>query len=77
MTDKGNVIIYPKLQALIPIDRMPKYAQPAFEKLKKLNPIQSRLYHAAFESDQNILLCAPTVSTLSLFYILAMPLNVT
>lgn len=44
------------------IERLPKYAQPAFEGFKSLNRIQSRLFKAAMETDQNILLCAPTVS---------------
>lgn len=50
------------LQSLVNIERMPKYAQPAFEGFKSLNRIQSRLFKAAMETDQNILLCAPTVS---------------
>ncbi len=51
-------------QSRVPIDRLPKYAQPAFEGFKSLNRIQSRLYKAAMESDENLLLCAPTVSSL-------------
>ena len=47
----------------MPIERLPKYAQPSFEGFKSLNRIQSRLYKAAMETDQNLLLCAPTVST--------------
>ncbi|XP_071494841.1 U5 small nuclear ribonucleoprotein 200 kDa helicase-like [Diadema antillarum] len=47
-------------ESLVPIDRLPKYAQPAFEGFKSLNRIQSRLYKAALESDENLLLCAPT-----------------
>lgn len=49
-------------QSLMPIERLPKYAQPAFEGFTYLNRIQSRLCKAALESDQNLLLCAPTVS---------------
>jgi pre-mRNA-splicing helicase BRR2 len=45
---------------LVPIDRLPKYAQPAFEGFKTLNRIQSRLYKTALETDENLLLCAPT-----------------
>lgn len=45
---------------LVPIERLPKYAQPAFEGFKSLNRIQSRLYKGSMESDQNLLLCAPT-----------------
>lgn len=44
----------------VPIDKLPKYAQPAFEGYKTLNRIQSRLHKAALESDNNLLLCAPT-----------------
>ncbi|ESO86122.1 hypothetical protein LOTGIDRAFT_239637 [Lottia gigantea] len=47
-------------ESLVPIDRLPKYAQPAFEGFKSLNRIQSRLCKVTMESDQNILLCAPT-----------------
>lgn len=47
-------------ETLVPIDRLPKYAQPAFEGFKTLNRIQSRLYKTAIESEENILLCAPT-----------------
>ncbi|KAJ8921892.1 hypothetical protein NQ315_008525 [Exocentrus adspersus] len=46
-----------KLQA---IDQLPKYVQPVFEGFKTLNRIQSRLYKAALESKENLLLCAPT-----------------
>ncbi|XP_054164003.1 U5 small nuclear ribonucleoprotein 200 kDa helicase-like [Oppia nitens] len=45
---------------LVPIDKLPKYSQPAFEGFKTLNRIQSRLYKSAIESDENLLLCAPT-----------------
>lgn len=47
-------------ETLLPIDRLPKYAQPAFEGFKCLNRIQSRLWKSCMESDQNLLLCAPT-----------------
>jgi hypothetical protein len=47
---------------LYAIEKLPKYVQPAFEDFKTLNRIQSRLYKAALDSDENILLCAPTVS---------------
>lgn len=50
------------LQTLVSIDQLPKYAQPAFSGFKSLNRIQSRLFHAAIETDENLLLCAPTVS---------------
>ena len=44
----------------MPIANLPKWAQPAFEGFKELNRIQSRLYKTALESDENLLLCAPT-----------------
>ncbi|XP_076308177.1 U5 small nuclear ribonucleoprotein 200 kDa helicase-like [Tachypleus tridentatus] len=47
-------------ESLVQIDRLPKYAQSAFEGYKSLNRIQSRLYKTAMESDENIILCAPT-----------------
>ena len=47
-------------ESLVPIDQLPKYAQPAFDGFACLNRIQSRLFKAAIESSQNLLLCAPT-----------------
>lgn len=48
-------------ESLVPIDKLPKYVQPAFEDFKTLNRIQSRLQKCTLESDENLLLCAPTV----------------
>ncbi|XP_015186030.1 PREDICTED: putative U5 small nuclear ribonucleoprotein 200 kDa helicase isoform X2 [Polistes dominula] len=47
-------------EKLLPIEDLPKYVQPAFEGFKILNRIQSRLYQSILESDENLLLCAPT-----------------
>lgn len=47
-------------EMLVSVDKLPKYAQPAFEGFRSLNRIQSRLHKAALESDENLLLCAPT-----------------
>lgn len=47
-------------EKLHPIEQLPKYVQPAFEGFQTLNRIQSRLYQTALESDENLLLCAPT-----------------
>lgn len=47
-------------EELQPIDKLPKYVQPAFDGFKSLNRIQSRLWKTALESDENLLLCAPT-----------------
>jgi Superfamily II helicase len=49
-------------ETLVPIDKLPRYVQHAFEDFKTLNRIQSRLCKSALESDENLLLCAPTVS---------------
>uniref|UniRef100_A0A0N5ASB3 U5 small nuclear ribonucleoprotein 200 kDa helicase n=1 Tax=Syphacia muris TaxID=451379 RepID=A0A0N5ASB3_9BILA len=47
-------------EKLIPIGELPKFAQPAFEGMKTLNRVQSRLCEAALKTDEHILLCAPT-----------------
>jgi len=50
------------------IDKLPKYAHAAFEGFKTLNRIQSRLCKSAIETDENLLLCAPTVSYSYYYY---------
>ncbi|CAG9106243.1 unnamed protein product [Plutella xylostella] len=47
-------------ETLVPVDKLPKYVQPAFEGFKTLNRIQSRISKAALETDENLLVCAPT-----------------
>lgn len=49
-------------QVLAAIDKLPKYAQAAFEGFKTLNRIQSKLFKTTMETDENLLICAPTVS---------------
>lgn len=49
-------------QVLVAIDKLPKYAQAGFEGFKTLNRIQSKLFKTTMETDENLLLCAPTVS---------------
>lgn len=44
------------------IEKLPKYAQAGFEGFKTLNRIQSKLFKTAMETDENLLVCAPTVS---------------
>uniref|UniRef100_A0A6Q2XD83 U5 small nuclear ribonucleoprotein 200 kDa helicase n=1 Tax=Esox lucius TaxID=8010 RepID=A0A6Q2XD83_ESOLU len=39
---------------------LPKYAQAGFEGFKTLNRIQSKLFKTAMETDENLLVCAPT-----------------
>ncbi|XP_014676711.1 PREDICTED: U5 small nuclear ribonucleoprotein 200 kDa helicase-like [Priapulus caudatus] len=47
-------------ETLFPIDKLPKYSQAAFEGFKTLNRIQSRIFKTAMDSDENLLICAPT-----------------
>uniref|UniRef100_A0A8C1M4X2 BRR2 homolog n=1 Tax=Cyprinus carpio TaxID=7962 RepID=A0A8C1M4X2_CYPCA len=49
-------------QTLVAIEKLPKYAQAGFEGLKTLNRIQSKLFKTTLETDENLLVCAPTVS---------------
>lgn len=44
----------------IEISSLPKYAQEAFRSIRKLNRVQSKVYKTAMETDENILLSAPT-----------------
>ena len=54
---------YVSPQTLKPIADLPQWAQAAFGNYRTLNRIQSRLHETALHSDENILLCAPTVSS--------------
>ncbi|EPB68732.1 Sec63 domain protein [Ancylostoma ceylanicum] len=56
---EGFIIIV-IVQKLIDISELPKWAQPAFDGFKSLNRIQSRLCESALNSDEHLLLCAPT-----------------
>lgn len=47
-------------QELISVEKLPVYTRPAFEGYKSLNRIQSRICKAALETDENLLICAPT-----------------
>ncbi|CAF92185.1 unnamed protein product, partial [Tetraodon nigroviridis] len=47
-------------EALVAIDKLPKYAQAAFEGFKTLNRIQSKLFKTSMDTDENLLICAPT-----------------
>ena len=51
-------------QVLVAIEKLPKYAQAGFEGFKTLNRIQSKLFKTTMETDENLLVCAPTVSNL-------------
>ncbi|MEW5302418.1 MAG: hypothetical protein WDW36_005207 [Sanguina aurantia] len=45
---------------LVKIEHLPDWAQLAFQGYKTLNRIQSRIFRTAFESNENVLVCAPT-----------------
>ena len=47
-------------ERLVPIEELDDWAQPAFAGMKSLNRIQSRIYPAAYHSNENLLVCAPT-----------------
>ena len=49
-------------ETLKQITSLPQWAHEAFTGYRSLNRIQSRLCDAALSSDENLLLCAPTVS---------------
>lgn len=44
----------------IPISSLPDWAQKAFQGARSLNRVQTKVFPTAFESDENMLLCAPT-----------------
>ncbi|KAG5420021.1 brr2 [Candida metapsilosis] len=47
---------------LLPVSKLPPWAQEAFpsNETSTFNRIQSKIYPMAFESDENLLICAPT-----------------
>ena len=47
-------------EPLVPVSALPTWAQPAFAGMTSLNRIQSRIFPAAFKSNVNLLVCAPT-----------------
>eukprot|EP00941_MAST-03F_sp_MAST-3F-sp1_P004675 g4675.t1 len=44
----------------VKISSLPEWAQLAFPRTKRLNKLQSALYPVAFETNENMLVCAPT-----------------
>ena len=46
--------------SLMHVSHMPDWGQAAFPRLKTFNSVQSRVFHAAFETRENLLVCAPT-----------------
>lgn len=47
-------------EELVAVESLPTYVQPAFEGFKTLNRIQSKMSKVTLETDQPLLLCAPT-----------------
>ncbi|KAL6175526.1 hypothetical protein ACLB2K_052165 [Fragaria x ananassa] len=68
-------------EKLVKICDMPEWARPAFKGMTQLNRVQSKLYEAAFQKADNILLCAPTgegktnVAVLTILQQLALNMN--
>ncbi|KAL9092972.1 MAG: hypothetical protein Q9159_000596 [Coniocarpon cinnabarinum] len=46
----------------MPTSELPAWARPGFGSSKELNRIQTKCFPASFESDENMLICAPTGS---------------
>jgi pre-mRNA-splicing helicase BRR2 len=55
-----TVVKVPEGEVFVKVAEMPKWAQPAFKGIEKLNRIQSKTYQFAMFSGDNMLLCAPT-----------------
>lgn len=47
-------------EKLVEIGELPEWSRPAFEGMKSLNRVQSRVFNCAFFEPENLLLCAPT-----------------
>ncbi|XP_050379201.1 DExH-box ATP-dependent RNA helicase DExH14 [Argentina anserina] len=47
-------------EKLVEISELDDFAQAAFRGYKSLNRIQSRIYHTVYNTNENILVCAPT-----------------
>lgn len=50
----------PQSDPLVLVSSLPTWAHVAFKGTKSLNRVQSKVFPSAFESDENLLLCAPT-----------------
>jgi len=48
------------LTPLVPVVNLPDWAQLAFRGMKSLNRLQSKVYDSAFNTSENLLICAPT-----------------
>ena len=49
-----------QITPLVPIADLPDWAQLAFRGMKTLNRLQSKVYNSAFNTSENLLICAPT-----------------
>lgn len=49
-----------KGEQIVAITQLDEWAQQAFQGYKSLNRIQSRIFQTAYDSNENILVCAPT-----------------
>jgi len=47
-------------EVFVPIESLPKWTQPAFAGMQKLNRLQSKMCKSALYNSDNLLLCAPT-----------------
>jgi pre-mRNA-splicing helicase BRR2 len=47
-------------EKLVPVSKMPTWAQGAFKSTTSFNRVQSRVFQTAFNTDENLLICAPT-----------------
>ena len=45
---------------LFPISQMPEYLQPCFGSITHLNQLQTKVRETCFETDESVLICAPT-----------------
>ena len=52
--------VIPTSEKLVQISDLPEWAQPAFDGIKNLNRIQTKMMPASLGGSENILLCAPT-----------------
>lgn len=59
--NKCKIFVVIGFQTIVAVEKMPKYSQAAFEGFKTLNRIQSKLFKTSMETDENLLVCAPTV----------------
>eukprot|EP00887_Chlorella_sp_A99_P000213 scaffold13.g213.t1 len=52
--------VAPPGEAVVQVAALPDWAQLAFQGYERLNRIQSRIFPTAFNSNENLLVCAPT-----------------